>query len=416
MRWHIIRTLIHKEALRHLGNRGGIALAALLVVLALLMFASGKSETLQSGGGLIRSVHHCYIDYWQDDPLVEFLKERTPTHMQGQIRFRDVRKCEREFPDGTIQYGTGTGGIQLRPPAYPGGPAKIWCWYPGEDRSVMAPFEAWFWRAVRSYHRERLKAVIEKLPADQRTGVELPPMERDETWVWRESHQQFRDDVAALKARLPAETAAQMDVPEYTFERSPVDAKPVGTRTTIASALVMFAMFFVCVYLLPSLTCEERERGVLLAQALSPASPLEIVAAKLLFYPVVGVAFAGLLGGLTTPAVLGRWMFWASVFVLALGSLGIGMTIACLNRSQRSASMAALCYLLVISTALLICQSKSIPYLPHLALEYHGPRLLTAVMTNAVEKVHYYELAGAFGIAAGWNVIATVVFRKYGWQ
>ena len=38
--------------------------------------------------------------------------------------------------------------------------------------------------------------------------------------------------------------------------------------------------------------CEERERGVLLAQALSPASPLEIFAAKLLFYPAAGIALA----------------------------------------------------------------------------------------------------------------------------
>ena len=46
-------------------------------------------------------------------------------------------------------------------------------------------------------------------------------------------------------------------------------------------------LFFVCVYLLPSLTCEERERGVLLAQALSPAAPREILAAKFLVLKVL---------------------------------------------------------------------------------------------------------------------------------
>jgi enoyl-CoA hydratase/carnithine racemase len=43
------------------------------------------------------------------------------------------------------------------------------------------------------------------------------------------------------------------------------------------------------------LTCEERERGLLLAQALSPASPGEILAAKSLLYPAVAVGLAGVL-------------------------------------------------------------------------------------------------------------------------
>src|SRR5438270_918881 len=42
MRWFIIRTLIHKEALRHLGNRGGIALPGPLLVLALLVVLAGR--------------------------------------------------------------------------------------------------------------------------------------------------------------------------------------------------------------------------------------------------------------------------------------------------------------------------------------------------------------------------------------
>ena len=68
--------------------------------------------------------------------------------------------------------------------------------------------------------------------------------------------------------------------------------------------LVMFGLFFVCVYLQSSLTCEERERGVLLAQALSPASPAEILAAKFLFYPVIALALAVVAAGTYKPAVL----------------------------------------------------------------------------------------------------------------
>ena len=62
--------------------------------------------------------------------------------------------------------------------------------------------------------------------------------------------------------------------------------KVLDFRAAIATGMVVFALYFACVYLLPTLNCEERERGVLLAQALSPASPAEILAAKFLFYPV----------------------------------------------------------------------------------------------------------------------------------
>lgn len=406
MRWHIIRTLVHKEALRHLANRGGIALAALLLVMALLMAVYNRSSSVQSSAGLIRSVYHCYIDYWEEDALIDYLKLRVPPSLDRQIHFRHIPTELAGLGDATIKYPTGAGAIQLRPAPAPGAKPKIWCWYPGEDRSVMAPFENWFWRTHRAFLRLRL----------EHEGMILPPLEKDESWVWRESHQQFQDEVNQLKTTLSPEAAARIRIPDYSFERSPLTSKPVGTRTTIASALVLFALFFVCVYLLPSLTCEERERGVLLAQALSPASPLEILIAKLIFYPTVAVVFAGLLGGLPNPAVLTRPIFWLTLFVLAFGSLGIGMTIACVARSQRSASMSALCYMLVVSMILLICQQGGITVLPQFVLEYHGPRLLSAVITNSVEPWHYVELGIALGLAIIWNTVATISFRKYGWQ
>ncbi len=37
MRWHILKTLLWKEALRHASNRGGLMLAALLVTASLVL-------------------------------------------------------------------------------------------------------------------------------------------------------------------------------------------------------------------------------------------------------------------------------------------------------------------------------------------------------------------------------------------
>jgi hypothetical protein len=414
MHWHIVKTLIHKEALRHLANRGGIALAMLLVVMALLMAAFARTGASQVSGGLIRSVQYCYIDYWDEGPWIEFLRNHKPESLSEQIQFRNVPKEFEGQKNVLLEYPSGVGAIQIRSPEKPGDPSKIWCWYPGEDRSVMAPFENWFWRTTRAYYRERLNRELDEL------GFEagLPPLEADDAWVWRESHQQFLADVETIKSLLPRDTAADIAaIPAFSIERSALSgSKPIGTRTTISSALVLFALFFVCVYLLPSLTCEERERGVLLAQALSPASPLEILAAKLLFYPIVSIAFAAILGALTTPAVLGRPLFWLALVVLAFGSLGIGMTIACIAKTQRSASMTALCYMLIVSLLVIICQQSHLPILPQLILEYHGPRLLSAAITDTVTPALWGELGISAVLAVVWIAIAAVVFRKFGWQ
>jgi hypothetical protein len=187
-------------------------------------------------------------------------------------------------------------------------------------------------------------------------------------------------------------------------------------RSGIATSLVIFGLFFVCVYLLSSLGCEERERGVLLAQALSPASPREILAAKFLFYPVLGLLLAAVLAGAYNPAVLARPFFWLALVVAAAGSMGVGLTIASLARTQRAASMTAMGYLLAVGLLLFICQQNGIPFLPYLALEYHCPRMLHAVLADAVLWYHWGHLAAAAVLACAWAVVATILFRRYGWQ
>ena len=59
MRWYILRTLLHKEALRHMADRGAIFLAMLLLGLALILSLFGKdvSDTGPMIGGVyVRSL------------------------------------------------------------------------------------------------------------------------------------------------------------------------------------------------------------------------------------------------------------------------------------------------------------------------------------------------------------------------
>jgi hypothetical protein len=252
MRWRILRILLHKELLRHLGNRGGIALVLLLIVAALLLSFFGSVDA--SGGGLARGVRRCYVDYGAPSPLVFHRTRHVPPELADRIEFRPVERIPTD-EHGTIVYPQGTGAIQLRPAA--DGGYRVSFWHPGTDAASLAPFEIWFWEEAQRF--TRAQAGLERTPA-----------------IEAERHE--------LKGGL-------------------------DPRSGMATALVLFGPFFVCVYLLPSLTCEERERGVLLAQALSPATSGEILAAKFLFYPALGIALAVVLAGTYRPVVLVRPFF-----------------------------------------------------------------------------------------------------------
>jgi hypothetical protein len=371
MRWHILRTLLHKEVLRHLANRGGLAMLLLLIVASLLLSFFGGADG--PGGGLTGGVQRCYVDYWEDGPLVDHLLAHVPPELARQIVFRSVRQSVTD-EGGRLVYPHNTGSIQLR--ARPGdlerGTFQVLFWHPGTDRTALAPFEAWFWKEALHYYQAR---------AAQATGQP--------------------SDGSVLKGieSASAELQGGMD-----------------SRSGLATALVLFGLFFVCVYLLPSLNCEERERGVLLAQVLSPASPREILAARYLFYPFLALLLAVVLAATYHPHVLTSGFFWLALLVAVCGAMGIGLTIASLARTQRAASMGAMCYMLAVALVLFICQQNQVPVLPWCALEYHCPRMLHAALTDAVTWAHWAHLGGAAVLAAGWTAVATVLFRRYGWQ
>jgi hypothetical protein len=372
MRWHILRTLLAKEARRQLANRGGVALAALLVVAALLLTFFGGGWAGGLGGGLER----CFVDYGREDAWVAHLKANVAPELRGRVVFRNVSALD--LPGEALVYPAGSGAIQLRTAAGPDGQEHylVSLWRPGPDGGGLAVYEAWFWRETARFFRREAMAALGQ-----------------------------HGEGSAAAARLP----------QFAQERARLSGA-ADVRSSLAAGLVLFALFFACVYLLPSLTCEERERGVLLAQALSPASPLEILAAKFLFYPAAGAGLAALLAGIACPEALARPFFWLAVGVAALGSLGVGMTVACLARTQRAAGVGALCYLLAVAVLLFLCQQGGIPLLPNLALEYHCPRVLHAALSDEVGRSHWLSLAAASALAVGWVALAAALFRRRGWQ
>src|SRR5215213_2921009 len=397
MRWKILRTLLHKEALRHATNRGGLALAGLLVTASLLLAALNPAAEPDKPATLVGGVHHCIVWFDSESEWVRHLEKSVPAGLKSNIHFYAI-----EPPVGLdehLKYPTGTGGIELRALAGPSTAEafRVYVRYPEGDRAGMTVYESWFWRESYKFFHTRAASAL------RTRGVEVdrafpPPDLSDDLWAERQAYETLVARYAAVANGSPAGAP----IPVVEMQERVIRGGGLDLRAAIATALVLFSLCFTCVYLMPSLTCEERERGLLLAQALSPASAAEILAAKFLFYPAFGILLATLLAGIHNPAVLARPFFWMALGTLSVGTLGIGMTIACLAKTQRAASLGALCYMLAVALVLLICQQNNIVFLPRLALEYHAPHILHATLTNRLEPEHWWNLAASAALAAGW--------------
>jgi ABC-2 type transporter len=411
MRWHVLKTLLHKEALRHATNRGGLALAGLLVTASLLLAALNPAAEQDKPATLVGGIHHCIIWYDRDSEWVSHLDASVPAGLRANIHFYPI-----DVPvelDQHLKYPTGTGGIEIRSAP---GPAtaegyRVYVRYPEGDRAGMAVYENWFWRESYRFFHARAADTLRARGVDVDRAFP-PPDLGDDLWAERQAYQTLVSRYASMTNGSPPGDA----IPTLEMRERAIVGGALDLRAAIATALVLFSLCFTCVYLMPSLTCEERERGLLLAQALSPASPAEIVAAKFLFYPAFGVLLATLLAGIHNPHVLARPFFWLTLGTLSVGTLGIGMTIACLAKTQRAASLGALCYMLAVAMVLLVCQQNNIAYLPRLALEYHAPHILHATLTNRLQPEHSWNLAASAALAAGWAVLAVILFRRRGWQ
>ena len=405
MRWYILKALVKKELARHLANRGGIALALLLVAAAGLLSVFAPRETAASGTGMVGGVHHCFVEFDRPTPLVRHLQANVPPELKAQVRFREL--ADPEAINEVVKAETGTGSIRIRQTFAPDGrpTVRVAVWHPDGEPGALAPYEQWLWKESR---RAFALEAAKKAP-----GAPLPQeaaFDANGDWLVLDAHKRFQDQVEAARG---SEAAA---VPDLVIDRRGLGGKVLDFRAAIATGMVVFALYFACVYLLPTLNCEERERGVLLAQALTPASPAELLAAKFVFYPVFGLGLAATLAAIYKPEVLSSLFFWLALLAVGGGFLGIGMTIAAWAKTQRAAFLGGMCYLLSVSMVLLICSINGIPYLSYFAVEFHGPRILHAALSGTVQTAHWRHLLAAVGLAVAWLLAAGWVFKRRGWQ
>ena len=407
MRFYILRALLTKEIQRHLANRGGLALAVLLVVAALMLSLFDPGAGSVAGGSVVGGVHHCLIEYPEESELIQRLQRTVPSELRSHVEF--VKRPTASM-DRLLNYPPGVGAIQVRGIQKDDHFAwKFTVWHPPGDPGAMANYEKWFFHAVRQAQQEMAEEALRTQGVE---NAKLPRSTSEDDDLWA-----VRDSFAQLQERYNAQrNDSSIALPSIEIARDGLGAKTLDIRSAVATGMVIFALYFTCVYLLPTLNCEERERGVLLAQALSPASPAEILTAKFLFYPVLGMGLAAILAAIYKPSVVSSLFFWLAMVSIASGFLGIGMTVATLAKTQRAAFMGSMCYLLSVSLILIVCSLNGIPGIPWLALEFHGPKIMHAAMTQEVYREHWGHLGAAAILAFGWIIIAAWLFRRRGWQ
>jgi hypothetical protein len=397
MRARILIALLRKEARRVAAQRGTVGMILLMLVTAVLLSTLGPAAL--GGTDLRGPVGRCIIDYWEPSEWTEHLRDHPPAQAGGKVQLRSMADHR-----GLISYPSRTGGIQIR--KLDSGGYKIWVWYPPEEEAAAAWCEAWFWEQTRRHFIDKARENLE--PADQGifAAQTADLLSSEPAAVQMHLHDHLRMKIGRFT-----------EVPRLSVERSAMrGVTPPKPREAIAMGLSLLAVFFVGIFLLPSITCEERERGSLLAVAISPARAREILAAKLLFYFALATVLSLAVAGISAPSALAVPLLPAALAAISAGAVGVGMTIASIAKTQRGASSGALLYLFATGVVLLTFVGSPLEPLTWLMLERHGPQLLLAALSGQVQRWHWASLIAVSAIALCWSVIASLAYRKSGWR
>jgi hypothetical protein len=189
------------------------------------------------------------------------------------------------------------------------------------------------------------------------------------------------------------------------------------TIETVGGLLLFGVQLFCCVHLLISFTSQERERGTLLAIALTPATLSEILLSKCLFHGGLAVTMSTLIVAILYPRALGHPLLWTTMLASTAGFLSVGILIASLARTQATAALLTLCYLL--SVALVAHLSKgfaAFAVIRERMFEHNSFLLVHAALQGNSSPAVWQRLVGLAVVVLGWILVASKVFNRRGWR
>jgi hypothetical protein len=354
MRLHILRTLLYKEYLRYSYNWGLLVVVGALLALAALVSISSRSSGVP--GLTAPDVRTCFINYrvgTKDEEWVRQLQGKGPLPCE-------IIYTGNPAPLTTPQLAAEEMAIELEAPAA-GATWTARFWYVGAPPAGSVPVRNWFVRVTNDYLQTR-------------------PRLREET----------REAEFLQGSRPP--------------ERVPL----------IVTALAIFALYLLSFNLYVTSTGEEREKRVLLGLLLTPAAPVEVIAAKAIFYAAASLLVALAVVGMYQPLLLLNPFLWGGVICGSVSYVAIGTVVISLVRRQSTINTVSMLYL--IATSIIMILSQFLPLF--LAVQFvlvenylHGlMKLIIAGERPSPEMIGYMIMLGV--ATASWSIVAVWIFSK----
>lgn len=258
----------------------------------------------------------------------------------------------------------------------PSKPVRILGHYIGKESSAMQPFWNWFWPTIAEHQSGHQIAFTQSLkPMRSRTS---------------------------FSAMMSLEDTSVADLVK---------------KELIGSVMLLIVMFFSCCHLLVSFTAQDRERGTLNALALSPARTSEIMCAKFCFHMILSVVGSVVITGILVPAALARPVFWVALVLTSLGLMCVATCMTAIVKTQASAALMVLSYMLGGSMLFYLATQFSIfAMIKRLSFESYSFPLIYLSLKQPIPLAYAPGAATMFVIVAVWLFVARHCFYRFGWR
>lgn len=358
-RWPIIRTLLYKEVLRYRYNWGLLVVVFALLALSALISIGSRYKKLP--GQASDDYLNCFVMYHPGAAeWAEYLQNHPPQFAARlQYTASKVGAYARLPPDSMV--------IQIFAPSDNDDPGKesYRSWkavylHPDEDAAGLAPYRDWLARETRNFIKAEPKFVE-----------------------------------ATRKGEF--------------YNTGHIDRVPL-----IVTAFVIFALYLLSFNLFITSTGEEREKRVLLGLLLSPASAVEVIAAKAIFYASASLVVAISVTCMYEPRLMLNPLLWGAIVSGALGYVAIGTIVIGIVRRQTTINTVSMLYLMM--TTIIIFLGQFIPLfrlLQYLLMEKYLYAQLQHVIDNKIPWLWMVpNQIALIVIVCIWGVVAVMVFNR----
>lgn len=222
---------------------------------------------------------------------------------------------------------------------------------------------------------------------------------------------QYRLWVNQVTQKLRGNVALSEKLPTFTTEEKAAEDR----IPKIVTALVIFAFYLLSFNLYITSTAEEREKKSLLALMLSPARPIEVIGAKVIFYSLSSLFVAVGVVALFDPTLLAQPLLWSTILAGSISYVSIGTVVLCIVRRQSTINTVSMMYLLV--TALVM--AVSVFLVPFMVLRFmmienylfHQLEMIIGRQPNPVGPIYQPIM---WALTAGWFFLSVFIFSRVG--